>query len=198
MALLQYRPYQQFSPQQDACQITFAHLLGCWRTSALSMPMAARTSNTPTRRSVCSASTPKSCTRCARTSNLFQQTLLRLVEREPEQELFNGDFERNMRKRLHHDQSLIEKLVPNRKVGCQRIAPGEGYIEALQSPKLTSEVRTMQEITEHGIRITDGEEAKFDAIICATGFDDSFCLSWNLVGRNKRMLTTDWAHDPEA
>ncbi|KAI2669724.1 hypothetical protein CBS147355_9718 [Penicillium roqueforti] len=52
-------------------------------------------------------------------------------------------------------------------------------------------------MTERGILTAEGEE-EFDLIVCATGFDVSFRLSWNLVGRNGVQLDEEWKDEPEA
>lgn len=115
-----------------------------------------------------------------------------------DQNHIHEEFKQRMEERLNYDPILIEKLVPDWKVGCRRITPGEGYLEALQASNVSPEFRGIQEITECGIRTADGEETEFDAIVCATGFDVSFCPSWILVGRNQRMLATHWKDNPEA
>lgn len=104
------------------------------------------------------------------------------------QELAHEEYRRQMEERPNHNPYLIEKLVPDLKVGCRRVSPGDGYLEALQAENVTPEFRSIKDMTEHGIRTNDGQETEFDAIICATGFDVSLRPSWNLVGRDQRVV----------
>lgn len=106
-------------------------------------------------------------------------------------------FRKEMHQRLNHDPELIAKLVPDWKVGCRRITPGEGYLEALQSENVTPNFSPIRRITETGIETTDGTK-EYDVIVSATGFDVSFCPFWNLIGRNGRNLAVDWKDNPEA
>lgn len=39
-----------------------------------------------------------------------------------------------MRQRLSENPQLIEKLIPKYDIGCRRLSPGDGYLEALQQP----------------------------------------------------------------
>jgi cation diffusion facilitator CzcD-associated flavoprotein CzcO len=114
-----------------------------------------------------------------------------------EQEHVHNEFKKQMEERLKNDPVLMAKLIPDWRVGCRRITPGEGYLEALQADNVTASFSEIQKITDRGIQTVDGHK-EFDAIVCATGFDVSFCPFWNLVGRNGWMLAEDWKDDPEA
>lgn len=128
----------------------------------------------------------------------FNQFFFVFLNDTKEQEFVHKEFKQQMEQRLDHDPELIEKLIPDWKIGCRRITPGEGYLEALQAENVTPEFRGIDRIVDNGIRTADGKDTLFDAIICATGFDVSFCPSWKLVGRDERMLAKDWKEDPEA
>ncbi|UPL03722.1 hypothetical protein LCI18_014656 [Fusarium solani-melongenae] len=86
-------------------------------------------------------------------------------------------FQDEMERRLNHDPNLCAKLIPDWKVGCRRLTPGEGYLEALQEPN----------VTETGIVAGNDSEEEFDILVCATGFDVSFTPFWEV-----------WRDDPEA
>ena len=99
--------------------------------------------------------------------------------------------------RLNGRTDLIEKLVPEWKVGCRRLTPGDGYLEALQEPNTRGDFDPIIRITEKGIETSNGVE-EFDIVVAATGFDVSFKPSFELVGANGKRLDQEWADNPEA
>src|SRR3954447_26975740 len=102
-----------------------------------------------------------------------------------------------MRQRLSENPHLIEKLVPKYEIGCRRLSPGDGYLEAMQQPNAEWCFEDILEITKSGIR-TANDEQEFDLIVCATGFDTTFIPGWELVGRDGRRLDWEWKETPEA
>lgn len=114
-----------------------------------------------------------------------------------QQEAVYSIFTQLMKDRLGNDEALISKLVPKWEVGCRRLTPGDGYLEALSKPNVKCGFSPIIKLTENGILTEEGEE-EFDIIVCATGFDVSFCPFWKLVGRNGRMLAEEWSENPEA
>ncbi|KAJ5825235.1 hypothetical protein N7474_002373 [Penicillium riverlandense] len=102
-----------------------------------------------------------------------------------------------MRQRLSKNSQLIEKLVPKFEIGCRRLSPGDGYLEAMQEPNAEWCFDNIEEITKTGIRTTQGEH-DFDLIVCATGFDTTFVPGWEFVGRDGRRLDEEWEKAPEA
>ncbi|KAF4986934.1 hypothetical protein FGRMN_10606 [Fusarium graminum] len=102
-----------------------------------------------------------------------------------------------MRERLGNDQSLCEKLIPDYEYGCRRPTPGGGYLEALSQDNASVTMNPIVKITESGVQTTQ-DHTDFDIIVCATGFDASFCRSWNVQGRDGRQLHEAWKDSPEA
>lgn len=96
-----------------------------------------------------------------------------------------------MEGRLGNDPELIKKFVPKFNVGCRRLSPGDGYLEALQEKNVRSIFDPIVKITENGIVTPDGEEL-FDLIVAATGFDYSYRPKWNQTGRNGVKLREVW------
>ena len=101
-----------------------------------------------------------------------------------------------MEERLGNDPELIKRFVPRFSVGCRRLTPGDGYLEALQEENAQTIWAPITNVTSKGILTADGEE-EYDLIVTATGFDVSFRPSWNLVGRNGASLAKEWASEPE-
>ncbi|KAH8425102.1 flavin-containing monooxygenase [Aspergillus melleus] len=102
-----------------------------------------------------------------------------------------------MREKLKDNPELIEKLIPKYELGCRRLSPGNGYLEAIQANNARATFSPIQRITPTGIESEEGEE-EFDLIVCATGFDTSFVPSWDLVGRDGRRLADEWKETPSA
>lgn len=104
---------------------------------------------------------------------------------------------RVMRERLAQRPDLIEKLSPKYELGCRRLSPAEGYLEAIQAVNGRCYLGDIRRISEKGIVTDEGEEG-FDLIVCATGFNTTFIPPWPLVGRDGRRLDVDWKDKPEA
>lgn len=102
-----------------------------------------------------------------------------------------------MRERLGNDKELCEKLIPDYEYGCRRPTPGDGYLEALCQDNTRVTFDPVVQITESGIQTTQ-DYTDFDIIVCATGFDASFCRSWTVQGRNGYQLHEAWGESPEA
>ncbi|KAI0970307.1 hypothetical protein F4678DRAFT_136338 [Xylaria arbuscula] len=84
---------------------------------------------------------------------------------------------------LGGDEKLCKALIPTYPLGCRRMTPAPGYLEALRSPKSVVITDGIAGIVKEGIQLESGEIIKLDAIICATGFDTSFTPRFPLVGR---------------
>ncbi|KAF4768774.1 hypothetical protein HAV15_002064 [Penicillium sp. str.  len=96
-----------------------------------------------------------------------------------------------MRQRLSDNPDLIDKLIPKFEIGCRRLNPGDGYLEALQQPNAEWCFEGIEAITKTGIRTAAGEEG-FDLIVYATGFDTTFVPGWELMAREGRRLDVEW------
>jgi cation diffusion facilitator CzcD-associated flavoprotein CzcO len=72
-----------------------------------------------------------------------------------------------MEDRLQARPDLQKMLIPEWSLGCRRLTPGTGYLEALCKANCDLLVGTIAEVTETGIKMQDGTHREFDAIICA-------------------------------
>ncbi|KAL7931665.1 hypothetical protein V8C35DRAFT_329341 [Trichoderma chlorosporum] len=104
----------------------------------------------------------------------------------------------SMEKGLGGNPELIAKIIPEFAVGCRRVTPGYGYLEALASDNVTVRSDEIKRITPTGIQMTDGTHLALDAIICATGFDNSFRPSFSLIGENGVDLRDEWREEPRS
>ncbi|KAI1213995.1 FAD/NAD(P)-binding domain-containing protein [Annulohypoxylon truncatum] len=85
---------------------------------------------------------------------------------------------------LGGDEKLCKALIPQFPLGCRRITPAPGYLEALRSSNTEVITEGIAEIVPEGIRLESGQIIQLDAIICATGFDNSFAPRFPIVGRH--------------
>jgi len=106
--------------------------------------------------------------------------------------------EEQMRGRLQHDPRLCEMLIPKWPLGCRRITPGEGYLEAFLEPNCELTQSPIERISEHAIHTADGKRYDIDVLVCATGFDVSFRPRFPTIGQGGVDLREYWAgHSPE-
>lgn len=102
-----------------------------------------------------------------------------------------------MRKKLANKPEIADVIVPKDfAVGCRRPTPGNGYLEALCEQNVEVVSDSISEIAANGIRTADGVEHEFDVIVCATGFDVSWCPAYPTIGRDGKSLSKEWEHIP--
>ncbi|KAF5316157.1 hypothetical protein D9619_006298 [Psilocybe cf. subviscida] len=105
-----------------------------------------------------------------------------------------ADFIALMKGRLQNER--LEKLVvPTWGVGCRRLTPGVGYLEALRAEKTEVVWGPIEEITETGVKVKDVAEQSVDVLICATGFDTSYMPRFPIVGASGQSLSDAWAEE---
>ncbi|KXJ91617.1 cyclohexanone monooxygenase [Microdochium bolleyi] len=102
----------------------------------------------------------------------------------------------NMKKRLKDHPVLTKNLIPEWAVGCRRLTPGDGYLEALVEPNVDFTFSHIQSIDEKGITTADGAYTEVDMIICATGFDMAWTPHFKLQGRDGVDIKDLWSPIP--
>jgi cation diffusion facilitator CzcD-associated flavoprotein CzcO len=101
-----------------------------------------------------------------------------------------------------HDPETAELLIPKGyPFGCKRNPLDSGYYEAFNLPHVhLVDVKSnpIAEITPAGVRLADGSEYEFDAIVYATGFDAMTgpLNKIDIRGRGGRLLRDKWADGP--
>ncbi|KAJ5785362.1 uncharacterized protein N7503_010574 [Penicillium pulvis] len=103
-----------------------------------------------------------------------------------------------MAEKLNYDPELCEKLIPKWEVGCRRVTPGPGYLEAFSRPNCNLSNSPITKITENAVHTEDGKVFECDVVICATGFDVSHRPHYPIVGQNGVSLADKWAEEPES
>jgi len=106
-------------------------------------------------------------------------------------------FRMQMKNKLKNEY-LEERLIPNWHVGCRRLTPGVGYLEALGKPNVQTVYGEINEITERGCLCSDGKEYPIDVLICATGFNTSFKPRFPVINSSGANLQDAWGKEPRS
>ncbi|KIM98172.1 hypothetical protein OIDMADRAFT_129122 [Oidiodendron maius Zn] len=88
---------------------------------------------------------------------------------------------------LNQDETLMKALIPDFPVGCRRMTPGVGYLDALTKPNVQTVITGIEEICPEGIKLVTGELIVVDAIVCATGFNLSFVPRFPIIGTSGNL-----------
>ncbi|KAK5092888.1 hypothetical protein LTR24_004802 [Lithohypha guttulata] len=80
-------------------------------------------------------------------------------------------------------EELKAKLIPSWPPGCRRITPGDGYLEALVQPNVTT---VHEEIQRHDV----------DILVCATGFNLAFTPPFEVYGKDGLSMHDFFNNDP--
>ncbi|KAI4869266.1 FAD/NAD(P)-binding domain-containing protein [Hypoxylon rubiginosum] len=121
-----------------------------------------------------------------------------LVNGSPAQADVNAKAAMTMTRLLGGDKKLCEALIPKFPLGCRRVTPGPGYLEALQTPNTELVMEGIARVVPEGIQLESGKVIKLDAIMCATGFDNSFAPPFPIVGRHGNVQDTMKAETPKS
>ncbi|KAG7292499.1 hypothetical protein NEMBOFW57_002534 [Staphylotrichum longicolle] len=95
---------------------------------------------------------------------------------------------------LGGNQELCKALIPDFPLGCRRMTPGHGYLQALTKPNVEVRRSGIKRFVAEGIELDSGDILKVDAIVCATGFNTSFCPRFPIIGRDGN-LQERWAKE---
>ncbi|KAJ3518017.1 hypothetical protein NLJ89_g144 [Agrocybe chaxingu] len=93
------------------------------------------------------------------------------------------DFRQSMLTKLEKKPWIADHLIPNFPVACRRLTPGPGFLEALCEDNVDFIPTLIKCVTPTGIETVDGNSQELDVVICATGFDTSYQLDFDVIGR---------------
>ncbi|KAF9004447.1 FAD/NAD(P)-binding domain-containing protein [Hymenopellis radicata] len=105
-------------------------------------------------------------------------------------------FTETMKKRLAKKPWIANHIIPDFGVACRRLTPGPGYLEALCEDNVDFVPTGIERVTPTGIQTTDGKLHELDVLICATGFDITGHLPFDLIGRNGVTLESKYTPHP--
>lgn len=116
----------------------------------------------------------------------------------PVAKFLEGQAKEHMEAQLPNRPELWEKLLPKYKIGCKRVIISDDYLPVFSRENVKLETGHIDKITEKGI-VTDGQEAEYDLIICATGFKTiEFMHPIEITGSAGRTLQSVWKEGGEA
>lgn len=107
-----------------------------------------------------------------------------MIKDGPVQAFASTQVRQYMRAMLGGDERLCKLLIPDFPFGTRRLTPAPGYMEALRRDNVEVVGGHIKRFVADGIEMDSGDVLKVDAIICATGFDLSFCPRFPIVGRD--------------
>jgi hypothetical protein len=93
-----------------------------------------------------------------------------------------------MRERLKKKPEIANFILPSFAVGCRRLTPGPGYLEALVEDNVDFVSDQISEIVPEGVVLETGRKIEIDALICATGFNASSPPPFEVYGKNGKSL----------
>jgi hypothetical protein len=93
-----------------------------------------------------------------------------------------------MRDRLKKKPEIADFIMPSFAVGCRRLTPGPGYLEALVEDNVDFVSDQISEIVPEGIVLDTGRKIEIDALVCATGFNASSPPPFEVYGKNGKSL----------
>lgn len=97
---------------------------------------------------------------------------------------------------------LLTHFSPDFGIGCRRITPGPGYLEALCEDNVEFITSSIQSINENGLVVAaaDGQGRQIDAdvLVCATGFNTSAVPPFPVSGKNGHTLASKFSPFPQS
>ncbi len=84
--------------------------------------------------------------------------------------VFGERLARSYAARKIQDPELLEKVIPDYRMGCKRVLLSNNYLRALAKDHVDVITTGIDAITPAGIRTADGTERAYDTIIYGTGF----------------------------
>jgi len=102
-----------------------------------------------------------------------------------------------MKARLAKKPEIIEAMIPSFGVGCRRLTPGPGYLEALVEDNVEFVSDKIASINPKGVVLENGRTVEIDALVCATGFHASSAPPFPIEGKNGTTIQKRFSPSPE-
>ena len=100
---------------------------------------------------------------------------------------------------LVRDKDLRARLTPDYQPFCKRQVISGNYYRRISKPNASFVNEPIAEVTETGLRTTDGVHHDLDAIVLATGFQaHNYMRPMTLRGRDGLSIDDAWAKGPRA
>lgn len=112
-------------------------------------------------------------------NNLFDMFIANSDTSKGAETLMRAEMERRIG--AGHEE-LKKRLIPLWPPGCRRITPGDGYLEALVKPNVTTVHKEIAKVVPEGLVDEDGTLHRVDILVCATGFNLAFAPPFSVKG----------------
>jgi cation diffusion facilitator CzcD-associated flavoprotein CzcO len=100
---------------------------------------------------------------------------------------------------LVRDKELRARLTPDYQPFCKRQVLSGDYYRRISKPNASFVSEPIAEVTETGLRTTDGVQHDLDVIVLATGFQaHNYMRPMTLQGRDGLSINDAWAKGPRA
>ncbi|KAH7304640.1 monooxygenase [Rhexocercosporidium sp. MPI-PUGE-AT-0058] len=93
------------------------------------------------------------------------------------------------------DPKMLAAMMPDFELGCRRFTPGDHYLSALQQENIELIWDPITKVEGSEIYTKNGNKAKVDVLICASGFDTTYEPRFPIIGRNGYSLAQNWGKD---
>lgn len=107
-------------------------------------------------------------------------------------------FTEEMKHRLSKKPEIMRSLEPDFPVGCRRLTPGPGYLEALTEDNVDFIDEKISKILPNGIELAGGRFIELDVLVCATGFNTSAPPPFPVEGRDGQTVQQRFTPYPES
>ncbi|CEI41650.1 hypothetical protein FVEN_g3715 [Fusarium venenatum] len=115
------------------------------------------------------------------------------------QQHFVATFKESTKQVLGSRPDILESFSPEFGVGCRRLTPGPGYLEALMQPNVEFITQRIDSINETGVKLTGHEDRQvdIDVLVCATGFNTTHQPPFPVVGKHGILIQEKFNPIPE-
>lgn len=113
------------------------------------------------------------------------------------QQLARDSFTELMKNRLAKKPEIFDHLLPEYGVGCRRLTPGPGFLEALASDNVKVLRNPIAKAHSTGLELQDGTKLDFDVLVCATGFRTSAPPPFRVEGVDGQLMASRFDPFPE-
>ncbi|KAF3055305.1 putative sterigmatocystin biosynthesis monooxygenase stcW [Trichoderma lentiforme] len=113
------------------------------------------------------------------------------------QSLAREDFTALMKEKLAKKPYILEALMPSFSVGCRRLTPGPGYLEALGEDNVDFINTPISKATDTSLVLQNGEIKELDVLVCATGFQTSAPPPFSVIGKHGQTMKKKFEPYPE-
>lgn len=125
-------------------------------------------------------------------NNLFDMFIANSATSKGAETLMRAEMERRIGP--GHEE-LKARLIPSWPPGCRRITPGDGYLEALVKPNVTTIHKEIAKIVPEGLLDESGTLHAVDIIVCATGFNLAFAPPFSVRGVGGVSMADEFARE---